>query len=831
MPEDFPTGNNPYHYHKLSDESEIRLVTIKPGRWTDPIICELSCYSLDVDDVTEYFTLSYAWGSPKATDTITLEGRPWPVTVNLANALLFIRDPDKPVKMWIDALCIDQSDLQERGGQVQLMKEIYSCGTKVIVYLGDGMHHRPKRLAERRSDAEGPVRVDFHGDERDESHLESFWDALSASITPSFPADSGSTHRGQLRPRPISSTFHMFCLLRILGNKVLTSALVDKMRKLTDPSFDPLDTLIENLRGILLNPWWQRIWVVQEMIVSRVAVVRCGPVQCPWEMFISAASAISCPSFQMSALFRPDSAKVLQYFCRQVLSFRDLRNEWQQSLGAPILTLLQDFSARRATDERDKVFALLGLSLLAQRFLIRVSYEDTVAEVYRSTAVGIIRRSRSLDIWCGDLARKNRRDLDSWVPDWSAVYDEADRRRARTAYNEKGECRSEWKLTVVKSEGEYWKYVAEGMELLYHWLQQDPVSRKLPSRLRRLMLGYRTELNNCLAFYYAIYHNDALVRTVKRIQQLCRKLETYCTSTIIYPEPSGDPSVCAFCRSAAFYREIKAHRPVDYLDRAGDLPFGEKSEDWLSRLQITARGAAGTEAAAIDEEIAFPRPYRSYPRRSFLSLESVARGFVAHLGSRLFSWEDRHAAFNTVFKWASYYLDLAGTQKLNFAKTLMGGASLPGVGQGMPAVDRVGDIEQRIRDMMLVEWLDQLLRKGDFQDNARMRPYNDALVVATGGRVMFALADGTLGLGPGSMVVGDEVHLMPGGSSHIVLRSLVPEPGEYLEGPAYTVIGDCYLDPSSSIDQKPWPGWLPEEMFRTMEDMLNLKKRRRIFLF
>ncbi|KAK4200993.1 heterokaryon incompatibility protein-domain-containing protein [Triangularia verruculosa] len=145
-----------YLYHQLRHEDEIRLVTIKPGKWTDPITCELSCHSLDVEDETEYWTLSYAWGSPRATENIILEGRQWPVTVNLANALLFLRDRKQPVRIWIDALCIDQSNLKERGGQVQMMKDIYSGGKQVVVYLGDGKNHRPKRLAEQWTSSKGP---------------------------------------------------------------------------------------------------------------------------------------------------------------------------------------------------------------------------------------------------------------------------------------------------------------------------------------------------------------------------------------------------------------------------------------------------------------------------------------------------------------------------------------------------------------------------------------------------------------------------------------------------------------------------------------------------
>ncbi|KAK4172244.1 heterokaryon incompatibility protein-domain-containing protein [Triangularia setosa] len=833
-PKELPNEANPYQHHKLSSDSEIRLVTIKPGTWRDPISCTLSCHSLDFLPLTEYSALSYAWGSPGVTDMILLEGRSWPVTVNLANALYFLRDPIKPVRMWIDALCIDQSDLKERGKQVQLMKEIYSSGTQVVVYLGDGKNHRPKRLADQQINGGVPVWANFHNNGLDEAHIEDFWEALTTFINSSSMANSSNRHLPRLRRRPLSSTFHMFCLLRILGDEALTWKLVDTMGKISDTSIDPLGTLIENLRKTLLNPWWQRIWVVQEMIVSRVAVVRCGTVKCPWEIFILAASAISRPSFDMFALFHPDSAKVLQYFCRQVLSFRDLRNQWQKNLGAPMLTLLQDFSARRATDERDKVFALLGLSLPAQRFLVQTSYEDTVADVYRATAVELIRRSQSLDIWRGDLARKNRRDLSSWVPDWSAVYDEADRRRAQFADGEKGRRKAVWKLTVVKSEGEYWKFVAEGMTLLLHWINEKPKERKLPERLQEVFKSYRQALEADGLRLYRKWEATALITTVERIQELCCKLESHCSWRIDFGDLSKDPSICAFGRSATFYREVKAQLSTPFEERRDDLSFGKETGDWLDRMRV---GYDTVIFHTPESDNAIFTGFKWYDkdvrRRNFLSMESVPRGTVAHVGDRLFSWDDRSSAFSTISKWVSYYERMPGYQKIKMAKTLLGGASFAKPRRDIADIDIVGGEGERITDALLLEWLDHILQREDFQNDTRMKPFNEALVLATAGRVMFTLKDSTLGLGPASMAVGDEVKMLPGARSPIMLRFLLAEHGDALEGPAYTVVGDCYLDSPSSDSRekplKPWPGWLPETMLPS--ELKGFWERRRIYLF
>lgn len=58
------------------------------------------------------------------------------VTENLEIALRHLRLPDKALTLWVDALCIDQSDEMEKTEQVQQMREIYSRATLVLAWLG-----------------------------------------------------------------------------------------------------------------------------------------------------------------------------------------------------------------------------------------------------------------------------------------------------------------------------------------------------------------------------------------------------------------------------------------------------------------------------------------------------------------------------------------------------------------------------------------------------------------------------------------------------------------------------------------------------------------------
>ena len=126
-----------YQYEPIS-ENQIRLVLLKPGGYGDAISASLivvNDFHLGVDRVP-YAALSYTWGNSQPSKTITVDGKMMRITANLSSALRHLRRSDHVVSMWIDAICINQDDLQEKSRQVRLMGEIYSAAYNVCVWLG-----------------------------------------------------------------------------------------------------------------------------------------------------------------------------------------------------------------------------------------------------------------------------------------------------------------------------------------------------------------------------------------------------------------------------------------------------------------------------------------------------------------------------------------------------------------------------------------------------------------------------------------------------------------------------------------------------------------------
>ena len=98
--------------------------------------CELFCTTLDSKGTRPYEALSYVWGSKAKPYSIFINGRNLAVGKNLYAALLHLRDHSIQRTIWIDAICINQGDNEEKGHQVQSMAKIYAKASRVIVWLG-----------------------------------------------------------------------------------------------------------------------------------------------------------------------------------------------------------------------------------------------------------------------------------------------------------------------------------------------------------------------------------------------------------------------------------------------------------------------------------------------------------------------------------------------------------------------------------------------------------------------------------------------------------------------------------------------------------------------
>lgn len=127
----------PYKYEPFPKDKgvpSIRLVTIRDGPKGSKICCSLEAVSLQ--PFPDFEALSYVWGSPLNKKPIEVDGKDLKVTSNLECALQHLRDETPTRTFWIDAICVDQSNLAERSEQVRLMAEIYGGAKQVILWLG-----------------------------------------------------------------------------------------------------------------------------------------------------------------------------------------------------------------------------------------------------------------------------------------------------------------------------------------------------------------------------------------------------------------------------------------------------------------------------------------------------------------------------------------------------------------------------------------------------------------------------------------------------------------------------------------------------------------------
>lgn len=135
----------PYRYRPLR-EGEIRLLVLKRTRLLFPSMITARIVHVpgfaQGEGVPIYEAVSYRWGSPECTDEIILDGARFAVTQSAFELLLARRSIWRERTIWIDAICIDQSNQEEKSEQVQVMWDIYSRAARVIVFPGGGWQDR-----------------------------------------------------------------------------------------------------------------------------------------------------------------------------------------------------------------------------------------------------------------------------------------------------------------------------------------------------------------------------------------------------------------------------------------------------------------------------------------------------------------------------------------------------------------------------------------------------------------------------------------------------------------------------------------------------------------
>jgi hypothetical protein len=442
--------SNVYPSNVTMEADDIRLVRLLPGAWADPIRCELVYDSLST--VGPYYALSYVWGSQNNGRHIQLNAQPFYVTINLESALRHLRRQLNNTLLWIDALSINQTDDRERTHQVKLMGKIYQSCQSVLVYLGDSTP-RCRHKAELAPLRDGPPVITLFDNKHGFCSSERF-----ASDAPSQVDAQRRDDTGSQRIQNIMQVFQFIQDICLADHLVNIPAFASRPEG--DLEREDRKSFVRSLRQLMhgpVTPWWGRIWVVQEVILPPEVIVVHGTICAPWSMFSKAATRCSyhlhhCCAKDAEKLPR-DILVVLTDFCERVLDIEKMRSVCKAGRTNPgqpnrplasnvrhdvternsLITLLRRFRNRKATDLRDKVYALLSLvEENNDRPPLLPEYRLNDAEVYIRASLESIYSSGPLSVLSVDVARKYRQDMPSWVPDWDAPGDFSHNERIRT---------------------------------------------------------------------------------------------------------------------------------------------------------------------------------------------------------------------------------------------------------------------------------------------------------------------------------------------------------------------------------------------------------------
>jgi len=391
-------------YNTLDREKkQIRLLLLLPGEFKDPICCNLLIAHLD--EKPYYKALSYVWGDPIKRLPIFVNGQEHHITTNLYRALRRLRDGIDVHVLWIDALCINQNDISERSHQVTLMKDIYSLTEEAILFIGD-----------HKSDDSDPTYTKSRENQKAEDYDLKYWlyGTLFIRRLQSELGVLGEDIENILEPKEVHDAF---TLAYELASSALRSILKGEgiPRAFTNEA-------AKALLKVLRLPWFTRIWTVQEAVIPRESIVVCGSIKLQWVTMMEAsrlAKFWKLEKFQFSS----DQTQALEELEKKVLPLRNEHESFQDQYGSEHYHLLQRYQHREATDPRDKVFALLSMTYgLTVGALIEPDYAQDVGSIYTTMCRRIIESGQSLEA----LAQRyvhDRKDLPSWVSDWSYTTD------------------------------------------------------------------------------------------------------------------------------------------------------------------------------------------------------------------------------------------------------------------------------------------------------------------------------------------------------------------------------------------------------------------------
>jgi Heterokaryon incompatibility protein (HET) len=363
-----------YSYTSLG-LGEIRILEIDRNPETQEIECRLRHTKLV--EAGLYDAISYTWGKEKPTHGLIIDSCKW-ISVR-SNAYELLQDRATTTgtrRLWIDCLCINQEDLAEKEVQIPMMAEIYKNAKRTIVWLGDTPDAQPA-LSLLLDLADRPWNVNFPQEASD-----------FAKVSWAYSQ------------RPMGSS-----------------------------TFEQMDIRFGALARLLLNDWFYRIWILQEIIFSTQIHIRAGGVWIDWELFSTVMKLFSDPQTQLLVgrgmlLLR---MKKQRNYLRKVFLLahaRDVelsrRRTGQQR--PKLCHLITNLWKAEATNSLDMIYGLLNLCQDGGDPVFAPKYDTSPETLYLNYAHICLQRGELQEtLYVAGIGYKRSLGIPSWVPDWAPL--------------------------------------------------------------------------------------------------------------------------------------------------------------------------------------------------------------------------------------------------------------------------------------------------------------------------------------------------------------------------------------------------------------------------
>lgn len=380
-----------YQYRTLKDAQSIRLLYLHAVGSRHQLPIEVSLREFPIDEAPNFGAISYTWATEDGITALSQEllcgGAFIKITQNCEAALKRLRRPKEDQVLWVDAVCIDQSNVAERSLQIGLMRQIYSQASSSWVALWVG---------------EPSLAVD------EESGLP--LSDLGMDYIHDFAIEIAERKNSGQDP----------------GEGPLYQEFIKDRRAFQCSNSEVLTPRVRGLWDVLHRSWWGRLWVVQEVALSKQPTLICGGKAEPFHNI----------KIVIEALIRPQQGvEVMEYnslFIASTFHHFHVRHMIEtggmSKISPPGVKALRILNATRntkASDPRDKIYGILGFfgapETDPENIFPTPDYKKTAAELYADVSRAIISNTGNLDALssCYGFFQASVPELPSWVAAWN----------------------------------------------------------------------------------------------------------------------------------------------------------------------------------------------------------------------------------------------------------------------------------------------------------------------------------------------------------------------------------------------------------------------------